>query len=303
MEGTPVPSVSALSSEAEITTGIALPIQQTQDMFITFTTENGMIKKTILKEFPGPSAKTFQAVKVAPDDKLRWVRLTSGNDEILMVSRMGMAIRFSESHVRPMGLVAAGVNGMKLEGDEDRIVGMDVIKKRGDVFLITEEGIAKRTTQGQYPTQGRYGKGVLAWKSGENVRLVGAAIGKAEQRATAFLRKAAARSVRIGDAVRRNRAASGNPLFPVKENDRVLNLAPVIPLPTLKNPPAKKSRSSKKRTTSASSKKKASTTSSQSRSSKGTKAKPQPRQRTTRRKTSSSKSSSKPKQTKSRGKK
>jgi DNA gyrase/topoisomerase IV subunit A len=257
-----------------------------------------MIKKTILRDFPGPSAKTFQAVKVTAGDTLRWVRLTTGQDEILMVSRLGMAIRFSEKDVRPMGLVATGVNGMKLGGSEDRIVAMEVIKPRGDVFLISDRGLAKRCAQNQYPVQGRYGKGVLAWKSGENVRLVGAAIGLAEQRATAFLQRAAARSVRIGDAVRRNRVAVGNPLFPVKENDQVRLLSPVIPVPNLPGPT--KTRTTKKRTTS-----KGSSTSSKKRtaptkraSSTSAKSKTQPKRRssktktpTTRRKTSPSQSS------------
>jgi DNA gyrase subunit A len=236
-EGIPISSASAFSGEAKITTGIALPPELTQEHFLIFATENGMIKKTDLKEFPGPSAKTFQTVKVATDDQLRWVKLTTGEDEILMVSRSGMAIRFSEKDVRPMGLVAAGVNGMKLSGSEDQIVAMDIFKRRGDVFLLTDRGIAKRSVQSQFPSQGRYGKGVLAWKSGEDVRLIGAAIGMAEQRATAVLQKAADRSVRFGDAVRRNRAASGNPLFPVKENDQVLKLTPVLHIPSLKSSP------------------------------------------------------------------
>jgi len=287
-EGIPIPSVSAFSSNVEITTGIALPRQQIQHLFLTFATEKGMIKKTVLKEFPEPSTKTFQAVRVSKDDTLRWVRLTTGRDEILMVSRLGMAIRFSEKHVRPMGLVAAGVNGMKLDGPEDRIVAMDVIKPRGDVLLLSDRGFAKRSAQSQYPVQGRYGKGVLAWKSGENVHLVGAAIGLAEQRATAFLQRAAARSVRIGDAVRRNRAAVGNPIFPVKDNDQVLTLTPVIPLPSLPSPPKKRrprKQSTSKRSPTSSRKTK---TSSKITSSQSTRAKSQSKKRTSTTKTSTS---------------
>jgi DNA gyrase subunit A len=295
-EGVPIPSVSAFSANVEISTGIALPRPQVQDFFLTFATEKGMIKKTILKDFPGPSAKTFQAVKVAPDDTLRWVRLTTGQDEILMVSRLGMAIRFPEKDVRPMGLVAAGVNGMKLGGSEDRIVAMEVIKPRGDVFLISDRGLAKRSAQSQYPVQGRYGKGVLAWKSGENVRLVGATIGLSEHRATAFLQRAAARSVRIGDAVRRNRAASGNPLFPVKDTDQVRLLTPVIPLPPLPNPT--KGRTTRKTTSKSSSTRPTKTkTPAKPSSRKTTKGKSQPKTRaskrtstSTRRKTSTSRS-------------
>jgi len=176
---------------------------------------------------------------------------------------------------------------------------MDVFKPRGDVFLITDRGMAKRTPQSEFPVQGRYGKGVLAWKSGENIRLVGAVIGLSELRATALLKRAAARSVRIGDAVRRNRAAIGNPLFPVNENDQVIALTPVMPHPKLQSPTVKRKARTQPTTKSAPTKSRKTTTSSKASPSRGTKAKPQPRRQSTtnktttsRRKTSSSRSSS-----------
>jgi DNA gyrase subunit A len=231
-EGIPISSVSAFSIDSQITAGIALPQDLSEEQllsnYLLFATEQAMVKKTALQEFPGPLAKTFQAVKIAPDDALISVQLTTGKDDILLVSRSAMAIRFSETDVRPMGLIAAGVNGMKLDDPPDRLAAVDVFKKRGEVFVITDRGLAKRSVQTQFPQQGRYGKGVLAWKSGEEVNLVGAAIGLSSQRTTAYLKKAASRSVRLGDAIRRNRAASGESLFPVKENDEVIGLSPVI---------------------------------------------------------------------------
>ncbi|OGO16037.1 MAG: DNA gyrase subunit A [Chloroflexi bacterium RBG_16_48_8] len=271
-EGIPIASVSAFSAETEITAGIALPQdlseERLQETYLAFVTEKAMIKKTALQEFPGPLAKTFQAVKVAADDALMWVRFTTGKDDLLLVSRSGMAIRFSETDVRPMGLMAAGVNGMKLEDPQDRIVAADVFQKRGDIFILTDRGIAKRSAQSQFPRQGRYGKGVLVWKSGEVVKLAGAAIGLSDQRAIAFLKKAASRSVRLGDAVHRNRTASGNPLFPVKEDDQVLALSAVIQRPEMVQGESKGS--SKKTTSQTGSPRvaKASTTSSRSTSTK-----------------------------------
>jgi DNA gyrase/topoisomerase IV subunit A len=156
-------------------------------------------------------------------------------------------------------LVAAGVNGMKLDAPNDRIVAADVFQKRGEIFILTDRGIAKRSAQTQFPRQGRYGKGVLAWKSGEEVNLVGGAIGLSEQRAIAFLKKAASRSVRLGDAVRRNRAASGNPLFPVRENDEVISLSIVIPRPELELAQSKASSTRTSSRARSSSRKKAST--------------------------------------------
>jgi DNA gyrase subunit A len=192
-----------------------------------------MVKKSELKAFPGPMSKTFTAVNVAKGDALGWVRATNGKDEILLVSRGGMAIRFSEEDVRAMGLPAAGVNGMRLEDRNDAIIGMGIVKPRGYAFLITENAQAKRTSLNQFPKQGRYGKGVLAWKSGEGALIVGATVGLSSHRATIQLSKGASRSVKLGDAIRRNRNAVGSELFELKEGDVVVGLNPLIHRPAL----------------------------------------------------------------------
>lgn len=236
-EGTPLPNVTPFSAETDLVAGIAVaPGQSTNESegpYLLFATESGMVKKTSLQAFPGPLAKAFQAAKIMERDALGWVQLSDGQDEIMLVSRTGYAIRFHESEVRPMGLVATGVLGMKLDEPGDRIIGMGLVRPRSDLFHLSDQGLAKRTALRQYPHQGRYGKGVLTWKSGEKVALAGAMIGRAEQRAIVHLLKAASRSMRIGDAARKNRAAAGAALILPKEGDQILRLTPVIYRPTL----------------------------------------------------------------------
>jgi DNA gyrase/topoisomerase IV subunit A len=110
----------------------------------------------------------------------------------LLVTAQGMAIRFKEEEVRPMGLVAAGVNGLKL-ADKDEVVGMEILPAEGDIFLITSEGKAKRVAQKDFPVQGRYGRGVIAWDISDKVRLAGVVVDKPNHMATIHLTKGAQR--------------------------------------------------------------------------------------------------------------
>jgi DNA gyrase subunit A len=231
--GTPLNSVSPFPSNVKLTAGIAIPPinagKGSTDHFLVFCTRKGMMKKTSLKSFPGPSAKSFTAIKVGKGDALGWVRMTGGKDDLLLVSRKGMAIRFSETQIRPMGLAAAGVMGMKLDDKDDLIIGMDRIIPRAELLLVSQNGLAKRTGLNQFPRQGRYGKGVLAWKSGGGIMLAGSAIGLADHRATVNFAKSIPRSLRFGNAVRRNRASVGRQLFELSAGNRVTGLVPVFP--------------------------------------------------------------------------
>jgi DNA gyrase subunit A len=232
VNGTPLNSVSPFPPNVKLTAGIAIPATNvgkgSMDHFLVFCTQMGMVKKTSLQSFPGPSAKSFTAIKVGKGDALGWVCITSGKDELLLVSRKGMAIRFSENQIRPMGLAAAGVMGMKLDAKDDLIIGMDKIIPRAELLLVSQSGLAKRTGLNQFPLQGRYGKGVLAWKSGGDVLLVGSAVGLADHRAKVNFTKSIPKSLRFGDSVRRNRASAGSPLFEITAGNLVAGLTPVF---------------------------------------------------------------------------
>jgi DNA gyrase subunit A len=120
-----------------------------------------------------------------------------------------------------------------------QIVGMDVGTATSELFLLSADGRAKRTPLKDFPRQGRYGKGVLAWKSEDEIELAGACAGQPDDRAVAHLARAAARSIRLGDAPRRARAGSGKLLFEVKENDRIVRLSPAVARAVLPEPEPK----------------------------------------------------------------
>jgi DNA gyrase subunit A len=143
-----------------------------------------------------------------------------------------MAIRFHEEEVRPMGLVAAGVSGIKL-GARDMVIGMELIPHRGEILLLTSDGKAKRVSLDQFPRQGRYGQGVIAWKLPRTAQLVGIAAGKASTRVTVLLDKLSPKAIRLDEAPLQTRAASGKTVIELKPGYQVLGLSIswVVPRP------------------------------------------------------------------------
>ncbi|RLD02016.1 MAG: hypothetical protein DRI46_01880 [Chloroflexi bacterium] len=200
-----------------------LPPKEDRDenWYVVSITEQSMLKKTEISELPGPSAQLFTLVKVNEGDKLVSLRLSDGSKDIFLATSRGMAIRFSEEDVRPMGLVAAGVNGMKLEA-EDRIIGMETLPQKGELFFLTASGRGKRIQPDDFPTQGRYGKGVIAWKLPDEDDLVGMAAGKGTMRVTIHLQNYAPKSARLDEAPIQSRVAQkGKELVEIREDDRV----------------------------------------------------------------------------------
>ncbi|BCO10704.1 DNA gyrase subunit A [Desulfolithobacter dissulfuricans] len=145
---------------------------ESQTVFMV--TRKGRIKKTSLAEFKRPLRKGKIALTIREDDEILSAAITSGNDEIFLVTRNGMSIRFHESDVRTMGRTAAGVKGITL-GEGDEVVGMVVLQGEASILTVTENGYGKRTAVSEYKLQNRGGKGVFAIKTSErNGKVVGA---------------------------------------------------------------------------------------------------------------------------------
>ncbi len=227
-QGVPWHRVSPLSDTDTLSAVFALPANKStlgEEICVLTATRFGMIKKSLVTELPGPSSQTFALVKVNEGDKLNTVAITDGKKEILLVTAMGMAIRFKEDDVRPMGLVAAGVNGMKLE-DKDEVVGAEILPAEGDIFLLTNDGKAKRVDQKDFPVQGRYGKGVVAWDLPGKSTLAAVASGKPNHVATIHMSKGAPKSTRLDAAGLRKRASSkGDVVVEVKPGETITALA------------------------------------------------------------------------------
>jgi DNA gyrase subunit A len=133
------------------------------DQYLVFATKTGQVKKTAFSEYDKSRREGFIAINLNEGDELVRVVRTSGDDDLLMLSKRGTAIRFAESEVRPMGRSAAGVRGMRLrEGDE--VVSCDVAREGVDVLIVTDAGYGKRTKLDHFNAQTRGGQGVRGIK-------------------------------------------------------------------------------------------------------------------------------------------
>ena len=223
-DGTPWHKLSPLRESDTLASIFTLPSLRSmlpEETYVFSVTRGGMVKKSLASELPGPSAQPFTLVKVNEGDMLRWVLLTDGTKEILLAVSSGFGIRFKEDDVRPMGLIAAGVNGIKL-GVGDEVVGAEVVPAKGEIFLIASDGKAKRVPVKDFPMQGRYGRGVTLWSLPKGVMLAGLATGKANYVATIHLLKMAPKSTRLDAApVRKRAAVRGESAVDVKAGDAV----------------------------------------------------------------------------------
>ena len=129
---------------------------------VVFATKNGTIKKTSLEAYSRPRANGVIAINIAEGDEVVDVRLTNGKNEIIMANKNGRAVRFNEETVRAMGRTATGVRGMKLDGDDDQVVGMIVVNdaETENVMVVSETGYGKRSSVEDYRVTNRGGKGV-----------------------------------------------------------------------------------------------------------------------------------------------
>lgn len=159
-KGMSVMNILPLMPEEKITA--VLPVHSFEDAeYLTMITRKGKIKRVEINMFAYVRPSGLIAISLEEDDKLGWVKMTEGGQDLILVSEQGRGIRFSEEDVRPMGRNAIGVYAMKLDA-WDNIAGADVVTPDADVLVITEKGYGKRTAVDEYRQQGRYGQGVRA---------------------------------------------------------------------------------------------------------------------------------------------
>ncbi len=161
-------------AEGEKVAAVLPVIEFKDDQYIIMATKNGIVKKTKLMAYSKPRVGGIIALNIRDDDELIEAKLTSGNDEILISSHFGQAIRFKEENVRDMGRTATGVRGIRLDKG-DQVVSLEVIaNSEAQILTVTEKGYGKRTLVSKYRITGRGGKGVITIKTtGRNGRVVG----------------------------------------------------------------------------------------------------------------------------------
>jgi len=162
--GTAIVNLLSLSSGEKISA--IIPIQNfAEGKYLLFATKNGIIKKTSLSEYNSARKTGLLSITLKDEDELIGVRLTDGEDNVVLVTKEGMSITFSEKDVRPMGRASQGVIGIRLDKD-DYVIGMEslLVDSTATLLAITENGFGKRTEVSEYRVQTRGGKGVITYK-------------------------------------------------------------------------------------------------------------------------------------------
>ena len=202
---------------------------ESEGKYLILGTRKGIVKKTLFASYNTKlKADGIIAIKIREDDELLAVRHTSGDDDIMMISRLGQAIRFHEADVRPTGRSASGVHGMRLrKGDE--VISMDIARDDSDLFVITENGFGKRTPISEYRITGRGGLGVrtvaLTDRKGY---LVGVKVVRENHEILLQSRDGVMIRVRADGVSRHGRATQGVRVMNMREGDVVSAIARMV---------------------------------------------------------------------------
>ncbi len=225
-KGTAIVNLLNITGDESITAVIAL--RDYDDRFLTCATRNGNVKKTALKEYDTNRKDGIQAIRLADDDELIAVNLTSGDDELILVTEGGNAIRFHESDVRPTGRATAGVIGVRLE-DDDCVIGMDIVQDDASLLVITENGFGKRTAMSEYNCQNRGGKGVRTIRFGKHGnRLAAAMVVRDGEEVMVISREGTLIRFSVNDISQIGRATQGVTMMRLDEGDEVISMDRVM---------------------------------------------------------------------------
>ncbi|HFI0101466.1 TPA: DNA gyrase subunit A [Streptococcus suis] len=162
-KGLPVVNLLKLEENEAIQTIINVTKDQEADSYLFFATRQGVVKRTSVSEFANIRQSGLKALNLKEDDELINVFLTNGQADIIMGTKFGYSVRFTETDVRNMGRTATGVRGINLR-EGDQLVGATMISDDQEVLVLTEKGFGKRTPASEYPTKGRGGKGIKTLK-------------------------------------------------------------------------------------------------------------------------------------------
>ncbi|MCS7087426.1 MAG: DNA topoisomerase 4 subunit A [Thermoflexales bacterium] len=199
--------------------------------YMLCVTANGMVKRSSVALLPGANAQTFTAITLSAEDTAVGAHLARGDEDVLLVTQQGMAIRFAQDEVRPMGLVAGGVVGIKLS-EEDKVASAVLLppaEKTRELVLATSDGRAKRVALKEFTPQGRAGKGVLTAKLSGKTVVIGSVLAAAEDNVTYISARGHVKTLKAKNVVRRSRLGTGDAVIALDGKDA---LARVMLLPS-----------------------------------------------------------------------
>lgn len=192
--------------------------------YLFMTSEGGQVKRLKMEDLPGMTMKVFSVMNVGDDDKLAFVYPTNGEQEVILTSNQAQAIRFKEDDVRPTGLAAGGMRGIKMTGQRARIVGSNIAIDGQYMWSISDDGVAKISAVEEYPTQGRAGGGVITMRlPNSSKEVVATTIGRLDDNIIALSNRSKPLYMRIGRAplLKRGRAGGDYVISMTRQNEAV----------------------------------------------------------------------------------
>ena len=190
-------------------------------------TKRGVVKKTPFEQYQNVRSSGLIAINLDDGDELQWIRMTDGNNEVLISTAQGQAIRFHEREVRPMGRVSRGVRGMRLR-KEDNVIGMDVVEEGSSIFVISKFGYGKRTKVSQFTPHARGGVGIRsAIVNSKTGKLIGVKTLSEDDSQEVIIISSQGQTIRLGlkDIPALGRATQGVRIMRLNDNDDVVSLA------------------------------------------------------------------------------
>ncbi|ATW26411.1 DNA gyrase subunit A [Candidatus Formimonas warabiya] len=221
--------VNLLYISGEETVNTVIPVKEySEDLFLFMATRKGIVKKSVLSEYDSSRKDGIIAISLDENDELIGVKLTGGAEEIILGTRNGKAIRFSEEEVRGMGRTARGVKGINLD-EEDWVVSMDSVTEGGELMVISENGFGKRTLLDEYGRQSRGGKGLLTMKVIPKIgQMVAIKVVKPGDELMIITKEGIIIRINVEDTSVMGRNTQGVTLMRLQPNDHVVAVAKVV---------------------------------------------------------------------------
>lgn len=247
-KGTPAVNFLSLMQRERITA--VIPVKEfSDDKYLIAVTKHGTIKKTPLSQFNTQRKTGLIAINLKDDDQLIGIKQTTGSNNVIIVTKHGKCICFSEEDVRSMGRIAGGVRAIKLEKD-DEVVAMELVEPGQELLVVTENGYGKRTPVKDYKIQVRGGKGLLTYdkaKFKKTGALIGAMVVDEDDEVLMINSEGIIIRIRAGEVSKLGRATQGVKIMKVDDDTKIVAMAKVIKDEDDEEPePAKKKKTTKK---------------------------------------------------------
>ncbi len=223
-KGTNIVNLLALDSDEKIT-NMMRTSDFSEEKYLVFITKKGLVKRTRLDAYKNVRKNGLIALSLNDDDSLVWTRLTKGHHQLIVATKNGMAIKFSEQLIRPLSRLAKGVRAIKLK-DNDEVVSMARIREGASVLTISSKGRGRRTSVDEYRLQNRGGYGVLNYKvSEEKGHVVGIKVVDDDDDLIMISSYGVIIRIRVSDVSKMSRYGSGVRVMKLKDNDQVVTVA------------------------------------------------------------------------------